>query len=52
MPVLLALVKETASLPPATVDETPVTIGVRVDEMSEADAMEDASLAAADEASK
>jgi hypothetical protein len=52
MPVLLALVKETASLPPATVDETPVTIGVRVDEMSEADAMDDASLAAADESSK
>lgn len=50
MPVLLAFVKDTDSLPPATV-ETPVTIGINVDETSVTDAIDDASLAAAEEAS-
>lgn len=48
--VLLGFVEDTALLPPATVDEVPVTIGVN-DETCVPDAIEDASLAAAEEAS-
>jgi hypothetical protein len=48
--VLLGLVEDTALLPPATIDGVPVTIGIN-DETCVPDTVEDASLAAAEEAS-
>lgn len=51
VPVLLVMVGETVPLSPDRVDETPVTIGANVDETSVYEASDEASLAAADEAS-